>query len=77
MSPDPDLEVRWLVHTPAGPRVVSVRTRSGEYVATVIGEPDQSQHRIVAATADEALAELVEVLGGTATIALPPHTRKQ
>jgi hypothetical protein len=76
MSPDPDLEVRWLVHTPAGPRMVSVRTRSGEYVATVIGEPDHGKHRVVAATAEAALAGLVELVRGTAVIELPPRTRR-
>jgi hypothetical protein len=77
MSPDPDLEVRWLVHTANGPRIISVQTRSGEYVATVIGlaEPDQPRHRTVAATAEGARDELVQILGGTATIPLPPHSR--
>lgn len=78
MSPEPDLEVRWLVHTPTGPRLVSVRTRAGRYTALDVSPVPagvQPVH-VTAESAADALAKIVDKLGGTAAFPLPlraPH----
>ncbi|MBV9485924.1 MAG: hypothetical protein JO246_07685 [Frankiaceae bacterium] len=78
MAPhNPDLEVRWLVHTPAGPVVVKVQTRDRQYVATLVGSPGEFSDfgYVTADTAEQAVELVIDAIGATSVIPLPPHHR--
>jgi hypothetical protein len=67
-----ELEVRWLVDTPAGPVVVRVQTHSGRFVASLDAPPPAL--RFVTWTtghsADEALRRMIDEISGTGAIPL-------
>jgi hypothetical protein len=70
MGQNSRLEVRWLVHTPHGPVLVSVQWRAGEYLATLIAPPPtlaQVGH-LTRPTVEAALAAMAEAVGGTAVV---------
>lgn len=79
MSREADLEVRWLVHTATGPRLVNVRTLAGRYTAFEVSPvaPGDKPVHVTAESAEAALAAIVEQLGGTAAIPLPPRAHRQ